>query len=828
MYLERFTLPDAEQEEELIMERICETRDCAGFVDNPYPCRLFPARGLRELYFQKTTILYGGNGSGKSTLLNLIAEKLKLNRIAPFNSGEMVKAYVDACRYEMAYDDEGFRHTVPDGSRIITSDDVFDYMLTVRTNNDEIGECREEARDQWGTLRYGNTVKFRGMEDYDTVRIQLLARSRSVSRKQFIRRVAGEEVKLNSNGETALRYFDDRLKNDRLYCLDEPENSLSAKRQQEQVDAIRDALEQEPLRWKMLVHLFLITGARRGELLGLKWGCVDFEQSRIHICNNVLYTPDRGLYEDTPKTEKSKRYIVLPAETMDLFRQYISTVIVKDMSRLGREYLQVGYYTEQYFPEHNIRFIAVNDGVDTTTGVDESTELAPFRNVMNEFYARDISRKVRSAHATRGKAGEPLCQPPYGYMKDPQNRKRWIIDPDAAPIVKEIFKLYIDGNGIDTIARIMQEEGHLNCTSYWASKGINRGGKKEQPNPYKWKSTSVYNILKRQEYCGDVLNFKTHSKSFKNHRRIDNPKEDWLIFEDVHDPIIDRNTYNKVQKMLANTKHRAPKEENGPKSIFCDLLYCADCHKKMWYHTNTVNKDIHYFSCSNYVKDYRGTCLTRHYIRADSIATIVEMELRRLADYLVDDTERFAEILAKKSTKEWESEKKAAQGELTKAEMRIEMIPKLLKKLYEDNLSGKTSDDDYSILSQEYSVERDQLKKKILGLRDKLKGMEDRAGEREAFVKAIRKFMSMKTLTAPLLRELIDHIDVYEVEGQGKNKTQRVVIYYKFVGYLEIPNDLSRPTYSADLREGVSVEYITCEAGEDILDDEPEADKKAE
>ena len=264
----------------------------------------------------------------------------------------------------------------------------------------------------------------------------------------------------------------------------------------------------------------------------------------------------------------------------DIEMGYISTVIVKDMSRLGREYLQVGYYTEQYFPEHNIRFIAVNDGVDTTTGVDESTELAPFRNVMNEFYARDISRKVRSAHATRGKAGEPLCQPPYGYMKDPQNRKRWIIDPDAAPIVKEIFKLYIDGNGIDTIARIMQEEGHLNCTSYWASKGINRGGKKEQPNPYKWKSTSVYNILKRQEYCGDVLNFKTHSKSFKNHRRIDNPKEDWLIFEDVHDPIIDRNTYNKVQKMLANTKHRAPKEENGPKSIFCDLLYCADCHKK--------------------------------------------------------------------------------------------------------------------------------------------------------------------------------------------------------------------------------------------------------
>lgn len=504
----------------------------------------------------------------------------------------------------------------------------------------------------------------------------------------------------------------------------------------------------------------------------------------------------------------------------DIEMGYVGTIIVKDMSRFGREYLQVGYYTENYFPDHNVRFIAINDNVDCVDGATDMDDFIPIKNIMNELYAKDISRKVRSAHNTRGRAGEPLSQPPYGYVKDSQDKKRWIIDPETAAVVREIFKLYLDGNGEDTIARIMQNEQHLNCTAYWASKGINRGGKKSQPNPYKWKSSTIHGILTRQEYCGDVLNFKTHSKSFKNHRRIDNPKEDWLIFEDVHDPIIDRNTYNKVQKMLANTKHRAPKEENGPKSIFCDLLYCADCHKKMWYHTNTVNKDIHYFSCSNYVKDYRGTCLTRHYIRADSIATIVEMELRRLADYLVDDTERFAEILAKKSTKEWESEKKAAQGELTKAEMRIEMIPKLLKKLYEDNLSGKTSDDDYSILSQEYSVERDQLKKKILGLRDKLKGMEDRAGEREAFVKAIRKFMSMKTLTAPLLRELIDHIDVYEVEGQGKNKTQRVVIYYKFVGYLEIPNDLSRPTYSADLREGVSVEYITCEAGEDILDEE--------
>ena len=245
---------------------------------------------------------------------------------------------------------------------------------------------------------------------------------------------------------------------------------------------------------------------------------------------------------------------------------YVTTVIVKDMSRLGREYLQVGYYTEQYFPDHNIRFIAVNDGVDTVTGVDETTELAPFRNVMNEFYARDISRKVRSAHNTRGRAGEPLSQPPYGYKKDPENRKHWIIDPDAAAVVREIFKLYLEGNGTDTIARIMQDEGHLNCTAYWASKGIGRGGKKTQPNDCKWKCSTINGILHRQEYCGDVINFKTSTKSFKNHKRIDNPKEDWLVFPDRHEAIIDRATFEKVQQLLATTKPRKPKEINGPNS----------------------------------------------------------------------------------------------------------------------------------------------------------------------------------------------------------------------------------------------------------------------
>lgn len=232
MFLERFTLPIA-REKELLYARAVHNSSTAPYIDNPYPCGLFDKKELYEIFFRNITIFYGGNGSGKSTLLNLIAQKLELNRIAPFNSGEMIESYVDACEYELGYDDEGFRHRIPNGSRIITSDDIFDYMLTVRTNNYEIGEKKEDAREGWAALKFGDTVKFNGLEDYEALRLQVLARQKSVSRRKFIRRTAGEEVKLNSNGETALHYFESKLKNDTLYCLDEPENSLSPLLQQE-------------------------------------------------------------------------------------------------------------------------------------------------------------------------------------------------------------------------------------------------------------------------------------------------------------------------------------------------------------------------------------------------------------------------------------------------------------------------------------------------------------------------------------------------------------------------------------------------------------------
>ena len=489
----------------------------------------------------------------------------------------------------------------------------------------------------------------------------------------------------------------------------------------------------------------------------------------------------------------------------DIDMGFVTAVMVKDLSRLGRDYVSVGNYTDSYFPDRNVRFIAVNDMVDSDEG---ENELAPFRNVMNEMYARDISRKVRSAHRIRGNLGEPLSQPPYGYRKAPDNKKKWIIDPEPAAVVQRIFRMAMEGKGNETIARALQEDKIMTPMAYWQSQGLNRGGKKTQTNPYKWVNSMIGKILAQQEYCGDVINFKTYSKSFKNKTRLDNPVENWVIFKDVHEPIIDRDTFERVQKLVANTKRRAPKAENAEKSIFSDLLYCADCGRKLWYHTNTINKDIHFFVCSNYEKDYRGTCKTRHYIREDSLEQIVMLELRAIGECLRADEDAFAELLAQKTNKDMLAEKKQIDAELQKAIARSDTVLKLYEKVYEDNVAGKVTDEFFMQLSHKYEVERMELKNRIGELRKRLNDLGTQELGREAFLAAIRKFMQMETLTAPLLRELIERIEVFETEGTGKNRTQRVVIHYRFVGYIELPENVFRQSYKADTRQGVRIEYL--------------------
>ena len=486
----------------------------------------------------------------------------------------------------------------------------------------------------------------------------------------------------------------------------------------------------------------------------------------------------------------------------DIDMGYISTIIVKDMSRLGRDYLQVGYYTDNYFPDRNIRFIAINDCVDSADG---ENELAPFRNVMNEMYARDISRKVRSSHRLRGNAGEPLSQPPYGYMKAPDNPKKWIIDEDAAKVVRQIYAWCLEGKGNETISRLLQESETLVPMAYWQSKGLNRGGKKTQPNPYKWCKTSVAKILALREYTGDLVNFKTYSKSFKNKTRLRNDEENTVVFKDKHEPIIDRDTWERVQKLAAKTKRRAPKKENGEKNMFCGLLYCADCGSPLWFNVNHPNKAIQYFNCSNY-RSNRGTCPTTHYIRADSLEQIVLCELRRLAEYLTHDEEAFADLLEQKTNKDLMRERKATESTLQAAIARNNEVSRLYERIYEDNVNGKVTDERFMQLSHKYDTEQSDLKKQILSLRERLNELDGMKPSKDNFIKAVRRFMEMQTLTPAMLHELIDKIEVHHITGTGKSRVQQIVIHYRFVGCVEIP-DAPQVKHTLDTRQGVSVTY---------------------
>lgn len=484
---------------------------------------------------------------------------------------------------------------------------------------------------------------------------------------------------------------------------------------------------------------------------------------------------------------------------------YISAVIVKDLSRVGRRYDMVGYYTDTYFPDMDVRFIAINDNVDSDEG---ENEIAPFKNIINEYYARDISKKCKSSYRIRGNSGEPLAPPPYGYIKSPDNPKKWVVDPEASQIVKDIFRMCLEGKGNETIARYLQENQVLTPIAYWASKGIRKGGKKTNLNPYKWNNSTIETILKKQEYCGDIINFKTYKKSFKHKVRRDNPPEKWAIFKGVHEPIIDRETFEIVQELTKKTKRRAPKAENGEKSMFSDLLYCADCGSKLWYHTNTNNKDIHYFSCSNYKKDTRGNCESRHYIRADAVEQVVMLELSRLAKCLETNEQEFAELLVRKTNEDMIIEQKRLEESLSKALFRNESITTVFSKLYEDNVTGKVSDDMFMELSRKYETERMELKSNIAEYRERLSKIGEMKQNKDDFIKAVRKFMEMRTLTAPMLRELIDRIDVHEKQGGNKCYTQEITIHYRFVGLINIPMLPEDENYKADTRIGVEVEYI--------------------
>ena len=487
---------------------------------------------------------------------------------------------------------------------------------------------------------------------------------------------------------------------------------------------------------------------------------------------------------------------------------YIGAVMVKDMSRLGRDYLQVGLYTDQFFPEHGVRFIAVNDGVDSAEG---ENEFAPFRNIMNEWYARDISRKIRSSQRLRGNAGVPLSLPPYGYVKSPDNPKYWIVDDEAAAVVRRIYQMCIDGYGIDKTAAIFEQEEILKPTEYWKLKGVRKPGRKPfSESPYHWSSNTVNKILTSREYMGDVVNFKTYSKSFKDKRRYENPEENHVIFEGVHEPIIDRQTWEMVQRIREGTKRRQPKKVE--KNMFAGLLYCADCGRKLHFNVNHPHTELQYFNCSNY-RGNRGTCQSTHYIRVDFLEEVVLGEIRRLTKFASLYEDDFLKAVIGHSQQADEADRKLKEKELKTLLARDEELDGLFERIYEDNVSGKISDERFSRMSRRYEDEQKELTEKIKALRSEIEKQSSRTMTTDMFISLVRKYTRAKKLTPRMLNELVEKIEVFNAEKVNGVWEQRLRIHYNCVGTIEIPSALPLPTpdVSVNTRKGVVVNYAPCD-----------------
>ena len=482
-----------------------------------------------------------------------------------------------------------------------------------------------------------------------------------------------------------------------------------------------------------------------------------------------------------------------------------AAVFVKDLSRLGRNYIEVGRLTEEFFPNHDIRLVAVSDNIDTDEG---ENELAPIRNLFNEWYARDISKKRRISNKIKGNAGEPMGQPPYGYIKDPENPKRWIVDEEAAQVVRRIYRMTLEGVGTEQIAAKLEEDGVLTPRAYWHSKGINRPGKVKDLPPTHWNSSSVIKMLSVQEYCGDILNFKTYSKSYKNKKRLENDRENWAIFKDVHEPIIERAVFEQVQQKRGKMRKRQAKD--GERSMFSGLLVCADCGSNLHFHFNQGNPEIKYFNCSNY-KGNRGTCGSTHYVRVDFLEQVVLGEIRRLTKYAGLYEDDFLKEVIGHSRQAEETERRLKEKELKSLLARDDELDGLFERIYEDNVSGKLSDDRFAKMSRRYEEEQKELSEKIKKLRSEIEKQSSRATSTDMFVSIVRKYTRARKLTPRMLNELVEKIEVYNAEKIDGEWVQRLRIHYNCVGEMNIPNEpaLPIPVVTVNTRKGVFVSYTT-------------------
>lgn len=458
----------------------------------------------------------------------------------------------------------------------------------------------------------------------------------------------------------------------------------------------------------------------------------------------------------------------------------VRTVIVKDMSRMGRDYLKVGYYTESFFAERDIRYIAVNDGVDSDK---EDNDFTPFRNLFNDFYARDTSKKIRAVMRAKGNSGEHLCtNPPYGYQKDPADKKKWIVDEEAAEIVKRIFNLCIAGKGPMQIAKLLTAERVLTVKAHYAQ----RDGKLLPEKPYKWSPKSVAGILERPEYTGCTVNFKTYSKSHKLKKRLYNTPENQRIFPNTQPAIIEEQVFARVQELRENKRRPAKQAER--QGLFSGLLYCADCGSKLHFATGknmTPQQDC--YRCSRY-KSNTGDC-TMHFIREETLKLFVLQRIFDVTALFFDDAMAFEEAAKKQRFQEAEKEAKKRKREIAQAEKRIGELDRIFKRIYEDDISGTISHERFLKLSADYEAEQRELTEQVKTWREAVETLEQDQADFASFAAIVRKYVGIRELTPTIVNEFVKKIIVHAPDKSSGHRRQKIELVWNFIGEVNLPGD---------------------------------------
>jgi site-specific DNA recombinase len=460
----------------------------------------------------------------------------------------------------------------------------------------------------------------------------------------------------------------------------------------------------------------------------------------------------------------------------------VGTIIVKDMSRLGRDYLKVGMYTEMVFPNADIRFIAINNGVDSANS--EMNDMTPFINIFNEFYAKDTSRKIRAVFKAKGQSGKPLStNPPYGYIKDPEDKTRWIVDEEAAAVVREVFHLCVQGYGVTQIANKISNRHIMNPTAYAKAKGRNVPDNRDSGNDYRWADSTISHMLSRPEYLGHTVNFKTYRKSYKQKKQLKRDPSEWQIFENTHEAIIDQETYDIVQRIRDGRRRVTPM---GEMPALSGMVFCADCGRKLYQVRGRKLPQSEYMVCSTYRKKGKHLC-TSHQIRNSVIEQQILEGIRDITAYAREHEDEFVQAAMHKSQEEMRKSQREARKELEASEARIRKLDGIIQHLYEDNVEGKITDERFRKLDVGYEEEQQTLTARVHELREQLADSEQNAANTDDFLAIVRKYTDIQELTPEIIREFVEKVYVYQPERIDGHKVQHIKIVWNCIGEFSLP-----------------------------------------